>query len=104
VLYTAALKHVDASRAAIVATVEPVSAAAFALVILGETLSPIQLLGGVLVLAGAMLAQHGGVGQGYEPQPAPVTGESRHSRSPVGVAPDAGRGGSAAFPGSQCRS
>jgi DME family drug/metabolite transporter len=56
-LYLLAVKHIEASRAAIAATVEPVSAAVFALVILGEVLSPIQLVGGVLVLAGAVLAQ-----------------------------------------------
>lgn len=57
VLYVAAVKHVEASRAAIVATVEPVSASVFAFLLLGETLSFSQLLGGVLVLAGAVLAQ-----------------------------------------------
>jgi drug/metabolite transporter, DME family len=56
-LYLLAVKHVEASRAAIAATIEPVSAAVFALLLLGELLSPMQLLGGFLVLAGAVLAQ-----------------------------------------------
>ena len=56
-LYVSAVKHVEASRAAIAATVEPVSAGIFALVLLGEMLSPTQIVGGVLVLAGAVLAQ-----------------------------------------------
>ncbi len=56
-LYVGAVKHVEASRAAIVATVEPVAAALFALLLLGELLTSSQLLGGFLVLAGSVLAQ-----------------------------------------------
>jgi len=59
-LYVSAVKHVEASRAAIVATVEPVAAAAFALVLLGEMLSTSQLVGGFLVLAGSVMAQQPG--------------------------------------------
>lgn len=57
VLYVSAVKHVEASRAAIVANIEPVMAAIFAFVMLGEALSPLQIIGGCLVLAGAILAQ-----------------------------------------------
>ncbi|HZK67928.1 MAG TPA: DMT family transporter [Chloroflexota bacterium] len=57
VLYVSAVKHVEASRAAIVANVEPVTAAVFAFFLLGELLMSSQLLGGVLVLAGAVIAQ-----------------------------------------------
>ncbi len=56
-LYVSAVKHVEASRAAIAATIEPASAGVFALIFLGELLSPIQIVGGILVLAGAILAQ-----------------------------------------------
>jgi len=56
-LYVSAVKHVEASRAAIAATIEPVSAGIFAVVLLGELLSPTQIVGGILVLAGAVLAQ-----------------------------------------------
>jgi drug/metabolite transporter (DMT)-like permease len=59
-LYVSAVKHVEASRAAIVATVEPVAAAVFAFILLGELLSPSQLLGGFMVLAGSVLAQSQG--------------------------------------------
>ncbi|MGE5618196.1 MAG: DMT family transporter [Sphingomonadaceae bacterium] len=59
-LYVGAVKHVEASRAAIVATVEPVAAAAFAFLLLGELLSSSQLMGGFLVLAGSVLAQQPG--------------------------------------------
>jgi drug/metabolite transporter, DME family len=55
--YVEGIKSVEASRAAIVATVEPVAASIFAFLILGEYLSTPQLLGGLLVLGGAMLAQ-----------------------------------------------
>lgn len=57
VLYVSAVKYVEASRAAIVANVEPVTAAVFAFVLLGEMLTSSQVLGGVLVLAGAVIAQ-----------------------------------------------
>ena len=57
ILFVAAVKHIEASRAAIVATVEPVVASALAAVVLGELLSETQLLGGALVLAGSVLAQ-----------------------------------------------
>jgi drug/metabolite transporter (DMT)-like permease len=48
-----ALRHIPAPRAAIVATLEPVLAAVFAWVLLGEELAPVQLAGGALVLAAA---------------------------------------------------
>jgi drug/metabolite transporter, DME family len=63
-LYVSAVKHVEASRAAIVATVEPVAAAVFALVLLGEMLSTSQLVGGFLVLAGSVMAQRPGRNDG----------------------------------------
>ena len=60
ILFVAAVKHVEASRAAIVATVEPLVASVLAAVLLAELLSPVQILGGVLVLAGSVLAQQPG--------------------------------------------
>ncbi|MDQ3285243.1 MAG: DMT family transporter [Actinomycetota bacterium] len=56
-LYTVGLKRLDAGQAAIVATVEPVVAGAIGVVLLGETLTAPKLLGALLVLAGAALAQ-----------------------------------------------
>lgn len=64
VLYVAAVKHVEVSRAAIVATVEPVVAAALAAILLGELLAPVQLAGGMLVIVGSVLAQQSGRGLG----------------------------------------
>ena len=56
-LYTVGLKRLDAGQAAIVATVEPVVAGAIGVVLLGETLTAPKVLGALLVLAGASLAQ-----------------------------------------------
>jgi drug/metabolite transporter, DME family len=56
-LYTAGLKRLDAGQAAIVATVEPVVAGAIGVVMLGEALTAPKLLGALLVLSGATLAQ-----------------------------------------------
>jgi drug/metabolite transporter (DMT)-like permease len=51
-LYLKALKHLEASRAAITATLEPVLAALLAFTVLGERIEPLQALGGLLVLGG----------------------------------------------------
>jgi len=56
-LYTVGLKRLDAGQAAIVATVEPVVAGAIGVVLLGETLTAPKVLGALLVLTGAALAQ-----------------------------------------------
>ena len=56
-LYTVGLKRLDAGQAAIVATVEPVMAGAIGVVLLGETLTAPKVLGALLVLTGAALAQ-----------------------------------------------
>lgn len=56
-LYTFGLGRLDAGQAAIVATVEPVVAGAVGVALLGEDLTAPKLLGALLVLAGAALAQ-----------------------------------------------
>lgn len=58
-LYTFGLRGLEAGRAAIVATVEPVVAGALGVFLLGEDLTVLKGLGAVLVLAGAALAQVG---------------------------------------------
>jgi drug/metabolite transporter (DMT)-like permease len=50
IFMVAALRHIAAPRAAVVATLEPVLAAAFAWVIHGEALSAVQIAGGAAVL------------------------------------------------------
>jgi len=49
--FFAGLKRVGPAVASIVSTLEPVVTVALAWIVLGETLSPIQLLGGTRVLA-----------------------------------------------------
>lgn len=57
VLFVSALHHVPATRMTIVAMLEPVLAAMVAWVWLGEELAAIQIVGGLIVLAGVLLAQ-----------------------------------------------
>jgi DME family drug/metabolite transporter len=56
-LYTFGLRRLGAGRSAIVATVEPVVAGAIGVTLLGEELTAPKVVGGLLVLAGAALAQ-----------------------------------------------
>jgi drug/metabolite transporter (DMT)-like permease len=56
-LLTGALRHIPATRASIVATLEPVIATAIAWLWLGEAFGTAQLIGGAVVLAGIFLAQ-----------------------------------------------
>jgi drug/metabolite transporter (DMT)-like permease len=56
-LLTGALRHIPATRASIVATLEPVIATGVAWVWLGESFGTAQLVGGAIVLAGIFLAQ-----------------------------------------------
>jgi drug/metabolite transporter (DMT)-like permease len=56
-LLTGALKHISATRASIVATLEPVVATVIAWVWLGEKFGPTQLVGGAIVIAGILVAQ-----------------------------------------------
>jgi drug/metabolite transporter (DMT)-like permease len=56
-LLTGALRHISATRASIVATLEPVLATVVAWLWLEETFGPTQLIGGAVVLGGIFLAQ-----------------------------------------------
>jgi drug/metabolite transporter (DMT)-like permease len=56
-LLTGALRHITATRASIVATLEPVIATVVAWAWLDETFGAAQLAGGAVVLAGIVLAQ-----------------------------------------------
>lgn len=56
-LYTFGLQRLEAGQAAILATVEPVVAGTMGAVLLNEELTALKLLGGVLVISGAALAQ-----------------------------------------------
>jgi drug/metabolite transporter (DMT)-like permease len=57
VLSIGALQHLPATTVTIVATFEPVAAALVAWVWLDETLAPVQIAGGAVVLAGIVLAE-----------------------------------------------
>ncbi len=59
VLYTFGIGRLGAGRAAIVATIEPVVAGAMGAILLNEELTVLKVSGGLLVLAGAALAQVG---------------------------------------------
>lgn len=54
-LYLKALHHLEASKAGITATLEPVLAALMAYILLGESLELLQIIGGALVLGGVTL-------------------------------------------------
>jgi len=56
-LAVAAVRVVSAATAGIAATFEPVFAAGFAWLLLGQRLEPVQLAGGLLVVVGVVLAQ-----------------------------------------------
>jgi drug/metabolite transporter (DMT)-like permease len=56
-LLTGALRHISATRASIVATLEPVLATVIAWLWLEETFGAAQLIGGAVVLAGIFVAQ-----------------------------------------------
>lgn len=56
-LSIAALRHLPATTVGIVATFEPVAAAVIAWVWLGEALVAVQVLGGIVVLVGILLAE-----------------------------------------------
>lgn len=63
--FYAGAHRIGAARASIVSTVEPVWTIALAGLLYGESLSPLQLVGGGLILAGVVLAQTGpGAGSG----------------------------------------
>jgi drug/metabolite transporter (DMT)-like permease len=59
-LFLMGIRSIGPTRTAIVALLEPVAGAALAAVLLAELLGPVQVAGGVLVLAGAALLQRGG--------------------------------------------
>jgi len=56
-LVVGALSHVSATRVGIVAMLEPVAATIVAYGWLAESLSAVQIVGGLVVLAGILLAQ-----------------------------------------------
>ncbi len=56
-LNTRALRHLSASRVALIQNIEPLTAVAAAALLLGEAITPAMLLGGAAILAGVYLAE-----------------------------------------------
>jgi drug/metabolite transporter (DMT)-like permease len=57
--FYAGARRIGAAQAALVSTVEPVYTIALATLLFMERLTPVQILGGVLVIAGVVIAQTG---------------------------------------------
>ncbi|MBW1721187.1 MAG: EamA family transporter [Deltaproteobacteria bacterium] len=55
--YFVGINYIRSTRASITATLEPISAGLMAFFILGERMEPLQILGGVLVVAAVILLQ-----------------------------------------------
>ena len=68
-LAVGAVRVISAATAGIAATAEPVFAAAFAWLLLGQHLNPAQLAGAALVVAGVVLAQLAAARARPEPRP-----------------------------------
>jgi drug/metabolite transporter (DMT)-like permease len=60
--FYAGAHRIGAARASIVSTVEPIWTIALASLLFGERLGPLQLVGGVMILLGVVIAQTGGAG------------------------------------------
>ena len=68
--FYAGSRRIGAAQAALVSTVEPLTIVTLAFFTLHETLAPIQLLGGGLILAGVLVAQTGRTSTAPPPSPA----------------------------------
>jgi drug/metabolite transporter (DMT)-like permease len=58
--FYAGAHRIGAARASLVSTVEPIWTISLAGLLFGESLSPIQLIGGALIIGGVVLSQTGG--------------------------------------------
>jgi drug/metabolite transporter (DMT)-like permease len=58
--FYAGAHRLGAARASLISTVEPIWTIALAGLLLGESLTPIQLLGGAVIIGGVILSQTGG--------------------------------------------
>ena len=57
--FYAGARRIGAAQASLVSTVEPIYTIILASILFGETLTPIQLVGGALVIVGVLIAQSG---------------------------------------------
>ena len=74
VLWFTAIDEVGPSRATLVSNLQPFVAAIFALAILSERITPLQILGGVAIGVGIVLSR-----EGHRPRPVEVVEEPRVS-------------------------
>jgi drug/metabolite transporter (DMT)-like permease len=56
-LYFVGINHIRSTRAIITATLEPIAAGIMAFLFIGETMEPLQILGGILAIAAIILLQ-----------------------------------------------
>ena len=68
-LYLEGIRGMGPSQAAVVSTVEPVFTIALAALVLGERLTPLQLVGVALVLSGVVVAETGAGSTELQPAP-----------------------------------
>jgi drug/metabolite transporter (DMT)-like permease len=68
--FYAGVKRVGGARASIISTIEPVYTILLAMLLFGERLEPLQLVGGVIVLVAVILAETGHPERVAEPAPA----------------------------------
>jgi drug/metabolite transporter (DMT)-like permease len=71
--FYAGLRRVGSARASLLSTFEPVYTIVMAALLLGEVLTPVQLLGGLMVIGGVILAETAPKGA-VAPEPAPAVG------------------------------
>ena len=90
--FYAGVKRVGAARASLISTVEPVYTIVLAMLLFGESLAPVQVVGGALVLAAVILAE---TGRSAEPttglpegSATPSAGQSGPPEQPTCAAPD----------------
>jgi drug/metabolite transporter (DMT)-like permease len=57
--FYAGVKRVGGARASLISTVEPVYTVALAMILFGESLTPMQIVGGALVIFAVILAETG---------------------------------------------
>ena len=90
--FYAGVKRVGAARASLISTVEPVYTIVLAMILFGESLAPVQVVGGALVLAAVILAETGrsaAPAAGVAEQPTTRNAElSEPSEQPTCAAPD----------------
>lgn len=69
ILVINSIRHIGGAGASIMGMTEPPIAAIFAWIVLGEVLTPIQMLGGAVMLVGIVIAQQARQQKDHEPLP-----------------------------------